>query len=209
MRRVTALILPLLLAGAAATLWAQGGTRAPAAAAKAGPTATAVFAGGCFWSTESALEHIPGVIEALSGFTGGRVASPTYEQVSAGGTGHFEAVRVVYDPRRVSYATLVQRFLHSIDPTDAEGQFCDRGEQYRTAIFVANAAERRTAEAANAAAARTLGRPVTTRILPRGVFYRAEAYHQDYAARNPVRYRLYRVGCGRDARLAQVWGERH
>lgn len=209
MRRLIALFLPLLMAGAAAGLWAQDTSRPSPPAPKAGATATAVFAGGCFWSTESALDHVPGVIETLSGFTGGRVANPTYEQVSAGGTGHFEAVRVVYDPRRVSYAALVQRFLHNIDPTDPDGQFCDRGEQYRTAIFVANAAERRTAEVANAAAARTLGRPVTTRILPRGVFYRAEAYHQDYAARNPVRYRLYRVGCGRDARLAQVWGERH
>ena len=201
------LILALaLLAASAAAVSAQQGPRTPAPAAKAEARATAVFAGGCFWSTESALDHVPGVVETLSGFTGGRVANPTYEQVSAGGTGHFEAVRVVYDPRRVSYATLVQRFLHSIDPTDPDGQFCDRGDQYRTAIFIANAGERRIADAAKAQAARILGRPVTTQTLPRGVFYRAEAYHQDYAQRNAVRYRLYRVGCGRDARLAQVWG---
>ena len=168
-------------------------------------TAAAVFAGGCFWCTESDFDHIQGVIQTLSGYTGGRVANPTYEQVSAGGTGHIEAVRVVYDPRRVSYATLVERFFRTIDPLDAGGQFCDRGDQYRSAIFVANAGERRIAEAAKARVERRLGRRVATLILPRGSFYRAEEYHQDYYRKNPVRYRFYRWNCGRDARLEQVW----
>jgi len=169
-------------------------------------TSTAVFAGGCFWCTESDFDHIAGVTETLSGYTGGRTRNPTYEQVSAGNTGHIEAVRIVYDPSRVSYATLVERFFRTIDPLDAGGQFCNRGDQYRSAIFVANAAERRIAEAAKARAARQLGRPIATEILPRGVFYRAEAYHQNYYTRNSVRYRFYRWNCGRDARIEAVWG---
>lgn len=209
MRRLLILALVLFVAGAAAVVWAQRSTRAPAPAAKAETSATAVFAGGCFWCTESDFDHVPGVTETLSGYTGGRVVNPSYEQVSAGGTGHFEAVRVVYDPHRVSYATLVQRFLRTVDPLDEGGQFCDRGGQYRSAIFVANAEERRIAEAAKAQAARTLGRPIATQILPRGAFYRAEDYHQDYYRKNPLRYRFYRWNCGRDQRLEQVWGERH
>jgi len=209
MRRLLILALVLLVAGAAAVTWAQRTGQAPAPPAKAAGSASAVFAGGCFWCTESDFDHIPGVSQTLSGYTGGRVANPGYEQVSAGSTGHFEAVRVVYDPRRVSYATLVQRFLRTIDPLDAGGQFCDRGGQYRSAIFVANAEERRIAEAAVAQAARTLGQPIATQVLPRGAFYRAEEYHQDYYRKNPVRYRFYRWNCGRDARLEQVWGERH
>ena len=208
MRRLLALVLALLAAGMAVTVWAQRSAQAPAQPSAAA-TATAVFAGGCFWCTESDFDHIPGVVETLSGYTGGRVANPTYEQVSAGGTGHFEAVRIVYDPRRVSYANLVQRFLRTVDPLDSGGQFCDRGGQYRSAIFVRNAEERRIAEAARAQAQRTLGRPVATQILPRGAFYRAEEYHQDYYRKNPLRYRFYRWNCGRDARLEQVWGERH
>jgi peptide-methionine (S)-S-oxide reductase len=208
MRRLLALVLALLAAGMAVTVWAQRSAQAPAQP-RAAATATAVFAGGCFWCTESDFDHIPGVVETVSGYTGGRVANPTYEQVSAGGTGHFEAVRIVYDPRRVSYANLAQRFLRTVDPLDSGGQFCDRGGQYRSAIFVRNAEERRIAEAARAQAQRTLGRPVATQILPRGAFYRAEEYHQDYYRKNPLRYRFYRWNCGRDARLEQVWGERH
>jgi peptide-methionine (S)-S-oxide reductase len=207
MRRLLILFLVVLAAGVAiANVWAQRSATAPAPPARAAATATAVFAGGCFWCTESDFDHIPGVIQTLSGYTGGRLANPTYEQVSAGGTGHIEAVRVVYDPRRVSYATLVQRFFRTIDPVDAGGQFCDRGDQYRSAIFVANAAERRIAEAAKAQAARQLGRPIATQILPRGIFYRAEEYHQNYYTRNPLRYRFYRWNCGRQQRLDQLWG---
>ncbi len=210
MRRLLILFLVVLAAGVAiANVWAQRSATAPAPPARAAATATAVFAGGCFWCTESDFDHIPGVIQTLSGYTGGRLANPTYEQVSGGGTGHIEAVRVVYDPRRVSYATLVQRFFRTIDPLDGGGQFCDRGDQYRSAIFVANAAERRIAEAAKAQAARQLGRPVATQILPRGIFYRAEEYHQDYYTRNSLRYRFYRWNCGRQQRLDQLWGGSH
>jgi peptide-methionine (S)-S-oxide reductase len=212
MRKLFALILVLLvaaIAGAAVTGWAQRTAPAPAPAPKAAQTATAVFAGGCFWCTEADFDHMPGVISTLSGYTGGRVANPTYEQVSAGSTGHIESVRVVYDPRRISYQSLVQRFFRTVDPLNGGGQFCDHGDQYRTAIFVANAAERRIAEAAKAQAARQLGRPVATLILPRTPFYRAEEYHQDYYRKNPVRYRFYRWNCGRDQRLEQLWGRSH
>jgi peptide-methionine (S)-S-oxide reductase len=190
-----------LLAALVLLLAAQG-----IAAGEAAARATAVFAGGCFWCTESDLDAMPGVVSTVSGYTGGRTASPTYEQVSAGGTGHIEAVRVTYDPARISYATLVQRFFRTIDPTDSGGSFCDRGYQYRSAIFVATAEERRIATAAKEEAARQLGRPVATLILPRGVFYGAEDYHQNYRARNPARYRYYRWNCGRDQRLGELWG---
>jgi peptide-methionine (S)-S-oxide reductase len=168
---------------------------------------TAVFAGGCFWCTESDFEHVEGVIDAVSGFTGGTLENPTYAQVSAGGTGHYEAVRVRYDRSRISYRQLVDRFFRTVDPTDAGGQFCDRGDSYRTAVFVAGAGQRRDAEAATAEANRILGGRVVTRILPLGAFTEAEPYHQDYARRNPIRYRYYRSRCGRDARLREVWGE--
>jgi peptide-methionine (S)-S-oxide reductase len=206
MRKFLSLLL-LLFAGAAIAGVATQDADRTAPPQPAVRTATAVFAGGCFWCTERDFDHIEGVTETVSGYTGGRVRNPTYAQVSRGNTGHIEAVRIVYDPSRVSYATLVERFFRTIDPLDGGGQFCDRGDQYRSAIFVANAAERRIAEAAKARAARQLGRPVATEILPRGVFYRAEAYHQDYYRRNPVRYRFYRWNCGRDARLERVWGE--
>jgi peptide-methionine (S)-S-oxide reductase len=205
-RRLLVFLL-IALAAAGAAVWAQRSTP-PRPQAKGEVSAAAVFAGGCFWCTESDFDHMPGVIQTLSGYTGGRVANPTYEQVSAGGTGHIEAVRVVYNPRGVSYANLVERFFATIDPLDASGQFCDRGDQYRSAIFVANAAERRIAEAAKMRVERRLGRRVATQILPRGAFYRAEEYHQDYYRKNPVRYRFYRWNCGRDARLEQVWGAR-
>jgi peptide-methionine (S)-S-oxide reductase len=168
--------------------------------------ASAVFAGGCFWCTESDFDHIPGVVSTTSGYAGGTLANPTYEQVSAGGTGHIESVRVVYDPARISYQTLVARFFRTVDPTDAGGQFCDRGAQYRTAIFVAGAAERRVAEATKARAAALLKKPVATLILPAARFYPAEGYHQDYYRKNPVKYKYYRWRCGREARLAALWG---
>jgi peptide-methionine (S)-S-oxide reductase len=178
---------------------------------RAGPApqrlASAVFSGGCFWCTESDFDHIPGVVSTTSGYAGGRLANPTYEQVSEGGTGHFESVKIVYDPARVSYQTLVARFFRTVDPLDGGGQFCDRGSQYRTAIFVANDSERRIAEATRARAAALLKKPIATLILPAGRFYPAEGYHQDYYRKNPVPYRYYRWRCGRDARLAEVWGK--
>ncbi|MEA3044110.1 MAG: peptide-methionine (S)-S-oxide reductase [Sphingomonadales bacterium] len=170
-------------------------------------TETALFAGGCFWSAESDIEHVPGVVEAVSGFAGGRLANPTYEQVTSGRTGHLEAVRVTFDPARISYGQLAARFLRTIDPTDPGGQFCDRGANYRTAIFALNPAQRRAAEAALAEANRILGGRVVTPVRDAAPFYPAEAYHQDYARRNSLSYGLYRRGCGKDARLRAVWGD--
>lgn len=192
----------LLLAGLAITLFAsQRSVAAP------GPRlASVVFAGGCFWCTEADFDKIPGVVSTISGYAGGRLANPTYEQVSAGGTGHIEVVRVVYDPAKVSYARLVARFFRTVDPLDGGGQFCDRGSQYASAIFVANPAERRIAEATKARAAALLKRPIATRILPAAPFYAAEGYHQDYYKKNSTKYKYYRWRCGREARLAKVWG---
>ncbi len=170
--------------------------------------ATATFAGGCFWCTESDFDKVPGVISTTSGYTGGTIANPTYTQVSSGGTGHAEAVEVVYDPRKVDYQKLVEYFFHSIDPTVRNRQFCDVGDQYRTAIFVGNSEERRIAEAAKAKAQETLKQPVYTQIANAGRFYPAEDYHQDFYKKNPVKYKFYRWNCGRDQRLEQLWGKK-
>ena len=193
----------MLAIGAA---WYLPGAGSASAQSRAG-TAAAVFAGGCFWCTEADFEKVPGVLSAVSGYTGGRTANPTYEQVSAGGTGHYEAVRVTYDPRRVSYAQLVRHYFGTVDPLDNGGQFCDRGESYRTAIFTANAAERRIADAERTRVNGQLRRKVATPLLNAGAFYPAEGYHQDYYKKNPVRYKYYRYRCGRDARLKEVWGK--
>lgn len=163
---------------------------------------TAVFAGGCFWSAEKAMESLPGVTDVVSGYAGGALKNPTYENHR----GHLEAVKVTYDPARISYAKLVDGFFHHIDPTDAGGQICDRGPSYTTAVFVADNAETATAQAVKAQVAKTLGKPVATRILTGGQFWRAEAYHQDYAKKNPANYNAYRIGCGRDRALKAVWG---
>ena len=170
--------------------------------------AAATFAGGCFWCTEADFEKLPGVIAAQSGYTAGRVVSPTYEQVSSGGTGHTEAVRVIYDPKQVSYGQLVDYFWRSIDPTDAGGQFCDRGSQYRSAIFAHDDAQRRIVEESRRRLqeAAVLKKPVVTEISMLSAFYPAEAYHQDYYKKNPLRYNYYRTGCGRDRTLEKVWG---
>ncbi|WP_312161023.1 peptide-methionine (S)-S-oxide reductase MsrA [Phenylobacterium sp.] len=173
-----------------------------ASVATAAPLKTAVFAGGCFWSIEKAMEELPGVTGAVSGYAGGALKNPTYENHR----GHLEAVKVTYDSARISYARLVDGFFHHIDPTDAGGQICDRGPSYTTAVFVADAAETATAQAVKAQVAKTLGKPVATRILTGGGFWPAEAYHQDYAKRNPASYNAYRIGCGRDRALKAVWG---
>jgi peptide-methionine (S)-S-oxide reductase len=180
-----------------------------AAGARAGETATATFAGGCFWCMEPPFEALPGVISATSGYTGGHVENPSYEQVSAGGTGHAESVQIVYDPKRVSYAQLLDVFWYNIDPLAKDQQFCDVGSQYRSAIFYHDAEQKKLAEASRQAlsAPGRLPGPIQTEITAAGKFYPAEAYHQDYAARNPIRYRFYRTSCGRDARLAEVWGK--
>ncbi len=176
-------------------------------AASAQQLQKAVFAGGCFWCVESDFDKIPGVVSTVSGYTGGKTADPTYRQVTAGGTGHYEAVEITYDPAKVGYEALLTAFWHSVDPTDDGGQFCDRGQSYETAVFVANEKERRLAEASKAAAQKQLDRPIVTPILPAGPFFAAENYHQDYYTKNPVRYRYYRFSCGRNRRVRDVWGE--
>lgn len=179
---------------------------------------TAVVAGGCFWCVEKDFESVPGVLSVVSGFAGGETVNPTYKQVTSGGTGHYEVVQITYDDAKVSYADLVSLFFRSVDPTDAGGQFCDRGDSYRTAIFVTGPAERALAEAASAEAAQQLGAPIATEILPAGPFYAAEDYHQDYYKSDDIiitrfgprtkasAYKLYRAACGRDARVKQLWG---
>ena len=171
--------------------------------------ATAVFAGGCFWCTESDFEKVPGVLAAESGYTGGRKANPTYEQVSDGGTGHTEAVRVTYDPARVNYAQLVEYFWRTIDPTVRNRQFCDVGSQYRSAIFWQTDEERAIAEKSrDALLASGRFKEVHTEIEKASVFYPAEEYHQDYYKKNPIRYGYDRHGCGRDDRLKELWGQK-
>ena len=205
-RKLIIFFLAIVAVATGIALFGGPSTEAPAQTRRAAGPTTAIFAGGCFWCTESDFDHMPGVVSTTSGYSGGRVANPTYEQVSRGNTGHIEAVRVVYDPRRISYAALVDRFFRTIDPLDSGGSFCDRGYQYRSAIFVRNAEERRIAEAAKARVQRRLGRPVATLILPARNFYAAEDYHQDYYRKNPVRYRFYRWNCGRQQRLDALWG---
>ena len=169
-------------------------------------TATAVFAGGCFWCTESDFEKLPGVVSAESGYIGGTAANATYQAVSAGGTGHTEAVRVSYDPGKVSYAQLVDYFWPTIDPTEKDRQFCDVGSQYRTGIYWSTEAERQTAEASKAALLKAgTFQNIYTEIERAGAFYLAEDYHQDYYKKNPARYKFYRYSCGRDAQLERVW----
>ena len=180
-----------------------------AVAAAGDELAVATFAGGCFWCVESDFDAVPGVVETVSGYTGGTVANPGYKQVTEGGTGHREAVQIRYDPKQVSYERLLHIFWRSVDPTDGGGQFCDRGESYQTAIFAGNEEERRLAEASKEALEQStvLDAPVVTPIEPAGEFYPAENYHQDYYTKNSVRYRFYRFSCGRDSRVQQVWGK--
>ncbi|MGB3787757.1 MAG: peptide-methionine (S)-S-oxide reductase MsrA [Phormidesmis sp.] len=168
---------------------------------------TATFAGGCFWCMEKPFDELSGVVSTISGYTGGQVEDPTYTQVSNGNTGHVEAMQVTYDPDQVGYAILLDTFWHNIDPLDDRGQFCDKGSQYRSAIFYESAEQQQLAEAAKQTVADQLGGPVATDILPAATFYPAEDYHQNYYQTHPVRYRVYRFGCGRDQRLSEVWGE--
>ena len=170
--------------------------------------AVATFAGGCFWCMEPPFDKLEGVVSTTSGYTGGATPGPSYKQVSAGGTGHTEAMRVVYDPARVSYPKLLEVFWRNVDPLDASGQFCDRGHEYRPVIFVHNEEQGRLAEASKAAldASDRFEQPVVVPIETARDFYEAEAYHQDYYIKNPTRYKYYRFSCGRDARLERVWG---
>ena len=180
--------------------------QAPAPPAK---SVVATFAGGCFWCVEADFDKVDGVISTTSGYTGGRVANPTYQQVSAGGTGHTEAVKVVYDPAKVTYEKLLDVFWHNHDPLAKNAQFCDNGEQYRAGIFYHDGEQRRLAEASRQAVQKRFKEPVQTEISPAGAFYVAEDYHQDFYQKNPVRYRFYRFNCGRDKRLEQLWGKKN
>ncbi|MDI1346107.1 MAG: peptide-methionine (S)-S-oxide reductase MsrA [Pseudolabrys sp.] len=168
--------------------------------------AVATFAGGCFWCTESDFDHVPGVLSTVSGYTGGKVPNPGYERVSAGGTGHAEAVEVTYDPAKVSYQQLLDFYWRSIDPTVKDAQFCDHGSQYRTAIFVRSEEERKLAEESKKKVEAELKKPIYTEIAAAGPFYAAEEYHQDFYKKNPTKYKFYRWNCGRDQRLEQIWG---
>jgi len=187
--------------------------------ARAAGTEVLTVAGGCFWCVESDFEGVKGVKEVVSGYTGGKLANPTYKDVTRGGSGHYEAVQIMYDPGQVSKEQLLSMFFRSVDPTDAGGQFCDRGESYRTAVFVKNGAEQQAAEAAKAEAMQALGQRIVTPILQAATFYEAEAYHQDYykgkklvvtrfgPKRQSEAYKRYRKACGRDKRVKALWGE--
>jgi len=200
---------------AAAGLWSLGGgaeAQTPAGApapAGATRTETATFAGGCFWCVEADFDKVPGVLSTTSGYTGGKVANPTYQQVSGERTGHAEAVQIVFDPTKVSYAQLVEKFWRTIDPTVRDRQFCDAGSPYRTAIFANSDAQLAAARASLAALEKSkpFKEPIVTTIERAGPFYPAEGYHQDYYKKNPVRYAYYRTSCGRDARLKELWGD--
>jgi peptide-methionine (S)-S-oxide reductase len=196
----------LALAAACAWLAAQAATTVNVPPGHA----IATFAGGCFWCMEPPYDKLPGVDATISGYTGGTVANPSYEQVSSGRTGHAEAVQVVYDPKKVTYEQLLDVFWHNVDPTVKDRQFCDGGTQYRTAIFYHDEAQRKAAEASKAALdkSKPFREPIVTQIVMAGPFYPAEDYHQDFYVKNPVRYNLYRTGCGRDARLKQLWGDK-
>jgi peptide-methionine (S)-S-oxide reductase len=169
---------------------------------------TAIFAGGCFWCMEPPFDAIDGVISTTSGYTGGHKANPSYQEVSHGGTGHTEAVRIVYDPVRVSYSELLEVFWHNIDPTNAQGQFCDFGNQYRSEIFYSTPQQQQQAMRSRneLEVSQQIREPIVTRISPVTEFYPAEDYHQDYYRKNPLRYKFYRYGCGRDKRLEELWG---
>lgn len=202
MNRILTIIAALLLA---APTWAAATT--PTGAAPA--TARAIFAGGCFWCMEQPFDLLPGVVSTTSGYIGGHKVDPSYQEVSAGGTGHAEAVEVVFDPQRVSYEQLLEVFWRNIDPTDAGGQFVDRGSQYRSGIFYLNEVQRQLAEDSKDALTKTgpFKKPIVTEIVAATEFYPAEDYHQDYYQNNPLRYKFYRFNSGRDQFLDKVWGK--
>ncbi len=177
---------------------------------QAAQTETAIFAGGCFWCTESDFDKVPGVVSTTSGYIGGHQQNPTYQQVSAGGSGHVEAVQVIYDPTQISYAKLLDKFWHSVDPTTPDAQFCDHGSQYRSAIFYLNSEQQQLAEASKVALEKNkpFKQPIVTQIVAASTFYPAEQYHQNYHERNSVRYNYYRWSCGRDQRLEELWDKK-
>ncbi|CUS33406.1 Peptide methionine sulfoxide reductase MsrA [Candidatus Nitrospira nitrosa] len=175
----------------------------------ASPSAKAYFAGGCFWCMEEAFEKVEGVVSVVSGYMGGTAANPTYEEVSAGRTGHAESVEVIYDPTKVTYQKLLDAFWHNVDPLTPNAQFCDHGTQYRSAVFYSNEEEKRQAEESKSAIeqARKFPAPIVTQLVPAATFYSAEDYHQDYYKKNPLRYKYYKYGCGRANRLEALWGK--
>jgi len=205
-------VAALALAAGLATLAGRSEAQSPVpgggGAGTTTKTETATFAGGCFWCVEADFDKVPGVLSTTSGYTGGKVANPTYQQVSGNGTGHAEAVQIVFDPTKVSYEQLVEKFWRTIDPTVRDRQFCDAGSPYRTAIFANSDAQLAAARASLAALEKSkpFKEPIVTTIERAGPFYPAEGYHQDYYKKNPVRYTYYRTSCGRDARLKQLWG---
>ena len=203
-----ALAAMLALGGAAGTAAVAAEERTKEAPGPPPGMAVATFAGGCFWCMEPPFDKTPGVVSTTSGYTGGTKVGATYREVSGGDTGHYEAVRIVYDPQKVSYETLLDVFWRNVDPLDAGGQFCDRGGEYRTAIFVHGPEQRRLAEQSKSAldASKRLPAPIVTQIVDARAFYVAEDYHQDYYLKNSAKYRFYRWNCGRDARLEQLWG---
>lgn len=178
----------------------------PRRGAPGGPVETATFAAGCFWSVETDFDALPGVVSTISGYTGGRTVDPSYREVLSGGTGHAEAVQVTYDPRVVSYGDLLEHYWRHVDPFVAHRQFCDVGDQYRPEIFVHDAAQRAAADASRARVQAQFPDPVVVRVTDASAFYPAEAAHQDYARKNPLRYKYYRWACGRDRRVAAIWG---
>jgi peptide-methionine (S)-S-oxide reductase len=196
------------LAGVAALCVVTINGTAQVSSDQAASRAKAIFAGGCFWCVEADFEKVPGVISATSGYIGGTVANPSYEQVASKGTGHAEAVEIVFDPKRITYSQLVERFWRTIDPTTRDQQFCDVGSPYRTGIFAVDAAQLKIAQDSRAALEKSkpFRAPIVTEIVMAGPFYRAEDYHQDYYKKNPLRYKVYRSGCGRDSRLEELWG---
>ena len=206
MKRAASLgaILALLLAGGGGAI--RGEARGMETMEKKLETAT--FAGGCFWCMVPPFESLEGVISVTSGYSGGHTVNPTYEEVSSGGTGHAESVQIVFDPARISYERLLDVFWHNIDPLARDRQFCDVGEQYRSAIFYHGDEQKRLAEESKAALAKSgrLKGPIVTEIVPATPFYPAEEYHQDYHKKNPIRYKFYRFSCGRDQRLKELWG---
>lgn len=206
-KRVGILAVALAVGLTAGVVSADSDTEKTAGAVPTESLASAVFAGGCFWCVEADFDKVNGVVETISGYSGGTLENPTYEQVTYGDTGHYEVVKVIYDPQKVSYRALVDHLMRTVDPTDPGGQFCDRGDSYRTAIFADGADERAAAEAATADAESALGQEVVTPVLDAAPFYEAEGYHQDYYTKNPLKYKYYRWRCGRDERIEALWGE--
>jgi len=210
MRRTLALLALVAAVSVGALDALRAGEPTPSATAETnGQFAVATFAAGCFWCVESDFDKVDGVVETISGFTGGNTKNPTYEEVGQGHTGHTEAVQLKYDAKKVSYEKLLDHYWHHVDLVDGEGQFCDRGNQYRPAIFTHSDEQKRLAEESKAALAKSgrFKQPIAVEIAPASAFTPAEAYHQDYYNKNPLKYRYYRYGCGRDARITTLWGD--